>query len=108
MTHETTNLLKEAIFQLLTRKGVIPSQSNIKLILRLHLESDEPLIDLIDEQFPQFNYRTSNGDYDTKPFESVCEIHAGKYYFYSFFYKLFINIVKPSADGKQLKTFNSR
>ena len=52
MTHETTNLLKEAIFQLLTRKGVIPSQSNINLILKLHLESDEPLIDLIDEQFP--------------------------------------------------------
>jgi len=26
MTHETTNLLKEAIFQLLTRKGIIPSR----------------------------------------------------------------------------------
>jgi hypothetical protein len=51
MTHETTNLLKEAIFQLLTRKGVIPSQSNINLILKLHLESDEPLIDLIEEIF---------------------------------------------------------
>jgi hypothetical protein len=51
MTHSTTNLLKEAIFQLLTRKGIIPSTKNIELILTAHLQTDTPLIDLIDEMF---------------------------------------------------------
>lgn len=51
--NETTDTIKQAILQLLTRKGIEPIVINIQFVLLQYLagDSDKPLIDLIDELF---------------------------------------------------------
>lgn len=53
MENETTDTIKQAILQLLTRKGIEPIVINIQFVLLQYLagDSDKPLIDLIDELF---------------------------------------------------------
>jgi len=53
MEDRATNIIREAIFQLLTKKGIKPSGVNVQYIFLQHLagNSDKPLIDLIDEMF---------------------------------------------------------
>ncbi len=53
MENEKTDTIKQAILQLLTRKGIEPIVINIQFVLLHYLagHSDKPLIDLIDKLF---------------------------------------------------------